>query len=185
MTELEEVAEGARDAVLEEVEHPVKKQPGWVAWLAISTMVMALFCAVGALMAGITANEAVMERTHEIMEVVNRDRDQIEIEILRSKHDVLKALGVAADENERKIVEKSRDVGKLTEEIKEEEATVGRTLRAHEIFAIGVTLLSIAIVLNGMAAVLQRRHIWHIALGLATVGGIVVIYAATLTVLSS
>lgn len=115
MTELEEVAEGARDAVLEEVEHPVKKQPGWVAWLAISTMVMALFCAVGALMAGITANEAVMERTHEIMEVVNRDRDQIEIEILRSKHDVLKALGVAADENERKIVEKSRDVGKLTE----------------------------------------------------------------------
>ncbi len=182
MSEFEEAAEAAKDTVLEEAEQLVEKKPSWVAWLAISTMAMALFSAVGALLAGITANEALMERTHEIVEVVDRDRDQIEIEILRSKHDVLKALGVAPDKDERKIVEKSRDVRRLTAEIKEEELTVGRTMRAHEIFAIGVTLLSIAITLSGMAVVLQRRRVWHIALGLGSVGASVVIYTATQTI---
>ena len=105
-----------------------------------------------------------------IVEVVNRDRDQLEILILKSKDEVLRALGKNVDD-EKQIAEIAHEVKELTEEIAEAEIKVKETMHAHELFAIGVTLLSIAITMSGMAVVSRHPKIWHVGLFVATAGG--------------
>lgn len=168
MSEFEEAAEVGKDILREEAaEAPSENMPRWIVLTALSTLVMALFSAVGALMAGITANEALLGRTTEILEAVNRDRDQLEVEILATKHDILSALNQPVDDGERKLVSQIREA---TKEIAEDELVVSEVMHKHETFAIGVTLLSIAITLSGMAVVTRRPPIWHVGLVIGVVG---------------
>lgn len=171
--EFEEVAEVAHDVLREHASEA--ETPDWVKWTAVSAMLMALFSAVGALLAGITANEALLTRTEEIVEVVERNRDQLEIEILISRQEVLEALGQTASEDAR-IDEISREMERLKEEASEVELKAQKAMHDHEVFAIGVTLLSIAITLSGMAVVSRRPRVWHVGLAIGAVGSLIVGY---------
>jgi hypothetical protein len=93
-SELGETAEAARELIVEEMQEKTETAE-WVRKVALSAIVMALISAIGALLAGITANESLMERTEEILEVSRLESDRLHVEVLRSKHDVLRALGHA------------------------------------------------------------------------------------------
>lgn len=163
MGELEEASEVGLE-VIAESSHELEQLPTWVAWTAVSTLIMALFSAIGALLAGITANEALLERTSETMQVINRDRDLLQVEILKSKHESLAALDKPAPDDEVRILANKESAKVASEEMKIEGAEIESTMQHHEQFAIGVTLLSIGITLSGMAVVSQRPPIWHVGL---------------------
>jgi hypothetical protein len=142
----------------------------WITQVALSTLVMALLSALGALMAAISAHESLLERTQEVLDFVRLQNDRLEIEVLRAKHDLLRQSGVepAASELSR-IRAYETDLLRMTEQTTEEEAVVRTSAHAHLVFAIAVTLLSVGITLSGISMIARRRPLWiaGLAFGLA------------------
>ena len=168
-----EISEATRDLIMEQVQH----QASWIKWAALSSMLMALFAAIGALFATITSNESVLERTEEILEASYLENDRVRVEILLAKHEILTALAVtpqAADSEQ--IRHLGDEIARLEQAVTAEEAKVQYSSFTHEIFAIGITLLSVAITLTGMAIVANRKFPWLTGLGFGTLGCRFVIY---------
>ena len=148
-----ESGESAHETLLDELqgggEHGDR---AWIRWVALTAMILALFSSVGALLAGITSTEAVMERTEEILELSRLEGDRLHIEILRSKHDLLRSLEKPLDLAEiERIQHYEEESAELAIAVAREEVQVGMANDKHGIFALGVTLLSIAITLSGMS----------------------------------
>ena len=168
-----ESAEFSQEEIFEELEHDGHKGPPWIKRVGLSTMIMASLVAIGALMAGITANELIIKRTEEILEAHQLSTDQLQIEVLKSKHAVLSSMGQTPESDEVDqilLFEKSREAELVKEELREDEAEVRSTLEAHEIFAISVTLLSIALTLSGVAILYRKKGIWFFGLGIGAIG---------------
>ena len=166
MTELEESAEAAHDLIREELQRK-NDEDGmrWTGWVLLSTMALALLSALAALLAGFTANEAVLERTQELLEVSYYESDRLNMEILKSKHEILISLGETPSRAKIDRIRKYEDeVSRLKLSVSKEELKAQEAIFEHELFAIGVTLFSIAITLCGMALVVQRRRIWGVGL---------------------
>ena len=137
----------------------------------LSTMVMALLSAVGALLAVFTANQLMIERTREVLEISRLEADCINIELLKSKHAILMSLGESLDNSEIEKIRKYQDkIDKLETDVESEEAKVQRGIFEHELFAIGVTLLSIAITLRAMSVVVKHKKIWVVGLVVGVIG---------------
>jgi hypothetical protein len=178
MSEMMETSDTAQDAILEAVEAKEvgEEHPRWHKQVALTTLVMALLAALGALLAGRTANEALLGRTEEIIQMSRLESDRLCVETLRSKHEILLALGETPDQAEVERVEAfERETRELETEAAREEALALSSASAHQIFAIGVTMLSLGITLGGMAIVVEHRYLWYVgllfgALGVLTVG---------------
>lgn len=170
--EFEVAAEAAHDQIKEEsLKDGEGEKSRWIAWVALSTMVMALLSALGVLLAGVAVNELMIERTKEILEVSHLEADRIDVELLKSKHAILTSLGETLDNSEIEKIRKYQDkIEELKTDVALEEARVQRTIFEHELFAIGVTLLSIAITLCGMSVITKRRKIWAVGLVIGVIG---------------
>lgn len=167
-SEFTEAADAAQDLIKEEL---LKGESQWISRVALSTMVMALLSALGALLAGVTSNELITERTKEILEVSQLEADRIHVELLKSKHEILTSLGTAVDNSEVEEIRKYQDeIEELKTEIEAEESKVQITIFEHELFAFGVTLLSIAITLSGISLVAKRKRIWAAGLVIGVIG---------------
>lgn len=173
--ELEESAEVAVEAIMEECVVGGENGPEmkWIGMVAISTMIMALFSALGALMVGSTANEMLLSRTSEIIAEVKMENDRLEADIISVNVDLLTALGRDAEAKKLGEIKRDRDeMEELSAVVSEKESEAGEALEAHEKFGIGLTLLSVAVTLSGMALISRRRPVWYVAL-LIAVGGVV------------
>lgn len=98
--ELEKTSEHAHEIIHEHSGALHSSSPGWFTQVALSTLVMALLSALAALLAAISAHESLLERTQEILDFVALDTESLEIEVLRSKHDLLRQLGEEPRESE-------------------------------------------------------------------------------------
>ena len=78
VSELQESAEAANDLILEEIQEE-RANSKWTSHLAFSTMVMAMVAAVGALLAGITANQAMIQSTSELLVASKLSEDELTI----------------------------------------------------------------------------------------------------------
>ena len=102
MSEGMESVELTNELIMEEA----KEQGGdserqrWHKGVALTTLVLAMLAALGGLLAGITAHEAVLERTEEIINVTRMNREIIEVDVLKTKHVLLDSMGEAHDEAE-------------------------------------------------------------------------------------
>jgi Flp pilus assembly protein TadB len=177
--ELESATEHAHETIHEHVAEPHggRSTPRWHIYVALSTLVMALLSAMAALMAALSAHEALLERTQEIVDFVALETDRIEIEVLRSKHDILRQFEVTPPPDElSRIRTYQKEVAILMETTAEEEAVVRASNRAHIVFAIAVTLLSVGITLGGMSLIAEQRFLWIVGLvfGVAGTLGVVI-----------
>jgi len=155
--ELTESAEIATDVIAERHQEEDGADRKLIAIVAMSTMVMALFSATGALFAGISANDAMLVRTAEILTETRLESDRLEVDILTANARLMQALGFEIDEEQVALIERDREETiEFATEVELDEAEVEVVMRAHERLAVGVTLLSIAITLGGMA--LTRRR---------------------------
>ena len=175
MSELIEIAETAQDAVIEAVElkQVGGEQPEWHRKVAFTTMIMALLAAFGGMLAAITASDALLDRTKEIIEMSYLEGDRIYLETLKSKHEILTALGETPDPAEVETVvafeEKMRE---LETDTAREETLALAGARADTVFAIAVTLLSLGITLGGMAIVMERKFLWIVGVVLGALGAV-------------
>jgi hypothetical protein len=171
-SELEDPAETARELISGEwVSNSKEERSDWTSRVALSTMVIALFSAVGALLAGITANESLLKRTEEILEVSKLESDRLDIEFLKSKHEILTALGETPDIGEvERIRRYEEETGELKTSVDDDEPRIRTAMYEHELFATAVTLFSMAITLSGMSLIAKRRFLWMVSLTFAVVG---------------
>jgi hypothetical protein len=136
-------------------------------------MIMALLAAIAGLLAGMSANEALLERTQEIIKFSQLEGDRACVETLKAKHEILTALGETPDPVEVEIVAASeRETRELATVTAREEAMALANARTHLIFAVAVTLLSLGITVGGMAVVLERKALWAAGLLFGTVGAV-------------
>ena len=164
-------AEEATGLILEEASRTEDGRPRWTLWASISTMIMAMVTAVGVLLSGITLNEFFVERTAQMMEVSRLGVDTLGIEVLESKHEILARLGSAPDPDELKRIEAFRAEARFLEkDIVREGEISGLALWEHELFAIGVTILSLAVALSAVSILLTRRPFWFASLGFGATG---------------
>ncbi len=172
VSEFEEAAEVAHDLIKEELQKEGKDEKLlWIGLVSLSTMVMALLSALGALLAAVAANELMIERTKEILEISHLETDRINIELLKSKHAILTSLGEVPDSSEIERIRKYQDDNKkLKIDAEAEESIFQKAISEHELFAIGVTLLSIAIALSGMSLVAKRKMLWAVGLVFGVIG---------------
>jgi hypothetical protein len=175
MTGFDESAELASELTMESVKQDdnAETQARWHKQVAMSTLLMAVLVAVGALLSGITANEALLARTEEIIESSRLDRDQIVVEVLKAKHDILTSVGETPQQADiEQIKSYQSELEELTDLTQREEEFILRTTFAHLIFASAITLLSVAITLSGMSIIVGQRYLWFIGIVVAAGGAI-------------
>ncbi len=169
-TEIEESTDVAHEIIKEESANN-HQTLNWINWVALSTLIMALFSALGALMAGISANNLLVERTKEILEASHLESDRVAIEVLKSRNAILAALGKAVDKSDLADIRKYQDdVKKFKVEAIDDEAEIIKTIFQHELFAIGVTILSLGITMSGISVITKRKNVWIIGLVFGVIG---------------
>jgi hypothetical protein len=137
------------------------RSPRWHTWVAMSTMAMALVTALGALLAGITAHETLMERTQEAIDISIAENDQVSIEVLLAKVEILESLGYPINPADlARIDSYEEEFRERKAAAVEDEAAVSALNFPHLILAISVTLLSIGITMSGMAVIVDKRYLW-------------------------
>ena len=156
-------AEVATEMVMEKTEanSDAHRAPRWHRLVALSTLVFALLAAVGALLAGITAHEAVLERTEQAIEISVLEGDRVTIEIVKAQNEILASLGQAPDPEDIALIEAYNErVAELSRETEQEEDAAQEANSSHLTLAIAVTILSVGITLCGMSIVADQRWLW-------------------------
>ena len=173
MSELPETVETAQDFITDVIEPQEVGggHPRWHKHVALTTLVLALLTALGAMLAGMSANQAMIERTQEIIEVNSLEGDRIYVETLKSKHEILTVLGETPDQTE------ITTISAIEEEILEleirtagDESLVKTTTKAHHIFAIAVALLSLGTALCGTSIIVNQKYLWGAGLLFGAIG---------------
>lgn len=173
MAEGPNTVEMADDFVEEVVETSEEghKQPHWHRHVAITTLVMALLTALAAMLAGMSSHQALLERTLEIIEINSLEGDQFQVEIFKSKHEILTALGEMPDQAEVKAIASIEDeVQELKPQVDIEEDLVLSTMETHNFFAAAAALLSLGTALDGMSVIVNRKYLWVAGLVFGAMG---------------
>jgi hypothetical protein len=174
-----EIGEVGVDRVNEEAHEKAKEhehRAPWLRWLALSTALFAVVAAVASLKAGHFANEALLkqgEATDQWSYYQAKGNKSVTRE---AEAEILVAMGKpeAAEATEKARAEAERyrkDQDKILEDAKGLEAEARGNLERHEHFAYIVTTLQVSIGLSAVAALIERRWIWLMAL-VAGLGGI-------------
>lgn len=166
--------EVAKEAVQrEEGGHP----PSWLAWATFSTMFMALFPVFGGLLAGITGNDAIIDRQKQLRKLIDLNRTELEAEVLLTRLAAMESAGQKPDPSMLQRIEtKTNALDQYTQTAEKDEEASKAALEEHELFAIGTTILSMAITLTGMAVIVRRRPIWYSGVGISVFGAGAIIY---------
>jgi len=173
MSELPESVETAEDFITDvlETQEVGDGHPRWHKHVALTTLVLALLTALGAMLAGMSAHQAMIDRTQEIIEVNSFEGDRNYVETLKVKHEILTALGETPDQAEITTIAAIEEE-MLELEIKTfgDESLVNTTTKAHHIFAIAVALLSLGTALCGMSIIVNQKYLWGVGLLFGTIG---------------
>jgi hypothetical protein len=175
MSDFGEAAEIVNELALEmgQMDEKSPQDMKWHRQVALSTLLMALITAVGALLAGMTAHEALLDRTEELIAITIDENDRVRVEVLEAKMEIMAALGEApnpADLAQIQIYQ--AEIEAMEEEAAQVEARVRAINTPHLILAISVTLLSVGIALSGMSIIVAQKSLWFAGLIVGVVGGI-------------
>jgi hypothetical protein len=175
MPEENESTELANELVMEqmEVNEVSFHNRRWHKLVAFSTLIMALLAALGGLLSGITAHEASLEKTEEVISLTVLEGDRVSVEVMKAKHEILISLGETPDEAEiQAILDYEEEITEKGEEVVQEERLAQTAGQTHLIFAISVTFLAVGISLDGMSIVIEQEWLWFVGIVFGTVGAV-------------
>ena len=114
-----ETTEVVNELVLEsaQADEGGTQHPLWHRQVAMSTLLMALITAVGALLAGITAHEALLDRTQEIIEITIDENDRVSIEVLKAKVEIMTKFGETPDPVDLALIKTYEAESRVMEEV--------------------------------------------------------------------
>ena len=175
MSELGESSELASELVMETVKEDEAKdeRQSWHKLVAFSTLLMAVLAAIGALLASVTAQDALFERTKEIIEISILEGDQVSVEVLKAKHEIMLSLGETPEESEiDQIRAYEVEIGELKGDAAGQEAEILSTHYSHLVFSIAVTLLAVGITVSGMSIIVEQKFLWIVGIIFGVAGAV-------------
>lgn len=161
----------------------------WLQWLALSTALFAVMAAIASLKSGQAANEALLQMNEATLKQaqaadawsyyqakgikqVTRDAEVTILNALNMPADLIGAVRTELERNRSEQEESKQHATQLEQEQEELQHASHANLEHHHTFAYAVTTLQIAIGLSAIAALIERRWIWFVALvcGIAGIG---------------
>lgn len=143
----------------------------WINQIGLSTGILSALAAIAAMQAGYLANEGMLAQIHANDQwalyqarSTKRHLDESTVAILQALQKPVSP-AVAAE-----IAKLSQQQQASQNQASKLEAEAGMNLQRHEAFAHSVAALQIGISLGAVAALLRRRLVWYLGLGIATVG---------------
>ena len=178
MPEEFESSELVNELAMEQVEqnHAESEEKNWHRTVALWTLVLALLAALGGLLSGITSHEAQLEKTEEIINLTILEGDQISMDVLKAKHEILISMGEKPDSAELEAIQVfEEEIDQKREEIGEEETLAQAFGQTHLIFAIAVTILAVGISVSGMSVVVDQKWLWGVGMLFGLLGAVGVV----------
>lgn len=157
----------------------------WQRHVHLLSTLFAVLAALGALFAGMTSNDLVIKQTREIVALSQLESNRVIAEVSASRQAILDAMNSPelSPEGKKKTQVSLENVSPL--DVSARYNTLVKVgLRKHELFAIGSTIVSLAISLSGLAVFLCRRFIFYASIALGTGGsgflfaGVLALYGA-------
>ena len=162
-----------------------EEAPGWVRTVSLSTAILAVFAAVGALQAGSLVNEAMMRqikasdtwneyqasRQKSHMYTIGRN-SVLDLAAARSGQTAAGSPSLEKRANDYKSqVDKEEGKAKdLSEKAKKLEEESEHKMHKHERFAYEVAMLQVAIALGAVSALTKVKSVWVLSMVLGAVG---------------
>jgi hypothetical protein len=178
--EVGELQDKVHEVHAEHEEHGDEKAANWTKSIALTTAILAVFAAVGALQAGGLVNEALIdqikasdtwnqyqasrEKTHLYTVALNTIEDAGPIQSAPP------AQRKRAEEYKKQLdkeTDKSKDLDKEARKLQQESE---HHMHAHHKFAYEVALLQVAIALGAVSALTRVRWVWGLSMALGAVG---------------
>ncbi len=166
-----EEAEVPTEHLHEAMEEEAEKGQRWTLWVALSSALLAGLAAVASLNAGHYANEAMVSQIKAANQWSYFQSKSIKESQLKSKGEILEALGKPAQEADAKKMEdykkEKEEIQKKAEELEKE---AEHFLHTHHGLAISVTMFQIAIVMGAVSVLSKRKWFWLVSIGFGVVG---------------
>ena len=170
MEDIEVPTEHLHEGIQEKAE---ESKDRWTLYLAISTALMAVFAALGSLMAGHHSNEALIEQIKSSDQWSYYQAKGIKYEITQS------ILLNSTDKNSAAMAEISAKQGKykteqqeIKDKAEEAEKVSELHLQKHITFARSVTSFQIAIAVSAIAILARKKFLWYFGLVLSVIGAV-------------
>jgi hypothetical protein len=173
MEEIEVPTEHLHEEIQESAE---EKREKWTLYLALSTAFMAVLAAVGGLMAGHHANEALVERVKASDQWNFYQAKNLKEEIAVGTDKILQAV-TAGKPGSAPIEDHAKDIARYEKEkadirktAEEDELASEAHLEKHVPLSRAVTAFQIAIAISAIAILTRRKLLWYVSLLLTAAG---------------
>ncbi len=162
----------------------------WTRFVALSTAILAVVAAIGALQSGLLVNEALLQKNEQVSRLTQASDawNYYQAEGLKSLiyQTAAQAQPPTSPVAQSDLAQSKRYLAKQTQLKQQAESLVAQSegssrkaeqfLSRHHIFAFSVSLCQIAIALSAVAALTQRRRIWIVGLVAGAVGTVLLLY---------
>ncbi len=167
-----EDSEDPTEHLQEELHHRVHQEgERWVLGVALSSAILASFAAIASLQAGHSSNEAMISQIESADQWSFYQSKSIKEAQLKSKLDILDALGKPASEADKsKIIQYQQEKEAIQEKAKEFEREAKYHLSIHHQVARCVTMFQVAIATGAISVLTNRRAFWMLSLGFGLLG---------------
>src|ERR1700694_1895845 len=188
-TEIGEVGADKLNEQTHEKAREGKHRAPWLQWLALTTALFAVLAAIASLKSGQLANESLLRMNEATLKQaqasdawsyyqakgIKQVTREAEVDVLsasRAPADAITRVRTECDRYKSEQEDIQKEARRLEQEQKELADKSRQDLERHHRFAYAVTVLQVAIGLSAIAALVERRSIWFVALlgGLAGVG---------------
>lgn len=175
--EPQELQEQVKD-VIEEVREDFatekaqqEKDRQWLNLIGLSTGILSGLAAIAAMQAGSLANEGMSDQIRAADQWAFYQAESTKRRVDESTITVLRALQKPVPTEMTVEIQRLQQQQKaLQTEAQKLQSESQQNLRRHELFAHSVAALQIGISLGAVAALLRKRSVWYLGLGIATVG---------------
>jgi hypothetical protein len=164
MEEAEVPLEHLREHLQHTAEHSTES---WIGWVVLTTAVLAALAAIGALLSGKCANEAMLNQIAASDQWNYYQAKSIKAAVLDAK---LALTGTADEAGRAKFQRYESEQEEIKSEAERKQAEARTSFHHHEVYARGVTMLQIAIAVAAISALTKKRPFWFVSIAFGVAG---------------
>lgn len=151
--------------------HGGASPPSWIMQVALSSALIAVVAAVGALLAGHHANEAMLEQMKATDQWAYYQAKGIKRAVLESRLELLEAMEKHGSEKDKEKLKKYEEEQKdIEEKAKELDHSSEEHMHRHTVLARSVTTEQIAIATSAISVLTKRKMLWFVSMVVGAIG---------------
>jgi hypothetical protein len=155
----------------DELEYRAKHGENWTLGVALTAAILAGLAAISALLSGHHANEGMLDQIRASDQWSYYQAKGIKASVLTAKKDIFTAIGKPVDERDQeKLLQYKKEQDEVFRDAKEREKESQAHMRAHVIYARGVTLFQVAIAVSAVSVLTRRRPFWYLGIAFGVLG---------------